>query len=150
MLTVEDKEYLAELHKLLAQRFEVRLSAIESELNQYRQVALTAEQSQKLVDEARTIFRSETIRINAWTRVSVAIVAALAVIGNGTSNVIVDHTETKAMAKYEHVTDSKLATVEARINTSNRQLLFDVKQVLAERQALSTRLEGMIVKAGTP
>lgn len=142
MLTVQDKEWLEEL---LNQRFENRISTLERELTEYRKTALTSEQSTELVEEARKIFRAESLRINTWTRLSVAIVAALAVVGNGTANVIVDHTESKAMARYQVITDQKLAGYESRVAMNNRQLAEDVKAAITDR---NSHLEALIVKAG--
>lgn len=135
MLTTEDKEYL---EALLSARFENRLSAVERELNHLRRNMLTGE-------KAQDIFRETTLRVNAWTRLSVAVVAALAVIGNGTSNVLVDHTESRAMAKYELVTDRKLAGYESRVAQQNQALALEVRSIIVER---NSHLEALIVKAG--
>lgn len=152
MLTDDDKAYLEKLHELHAERFENRLCSVEREMVEYRKTALTSEQSEALVEEARKIFRAESLRINTWTRVSVAIVAALAVIGNGTANVIVDHTESKAMARYQFITDQKLAGYEARVAMNNRQLADDVKAAITDRNSHLEFIvkEALIVKAGNP
>lgn len=142
MLTAEDKEWL---EQLLTERFVNPLSTVERELSQYRKISLTDEQAAALVDEARKIFRTETLRLNTWTRISVAVVAALAVIGNGTSNVIVDHTESKAMARFEAITDQKLAGYEARIRLNNNELADEVRAIITDR---NSHLEALIVKAG--
>lgn len=135
MLTQEDKVWIEDL---LNQRFSTPLATTQQELNHYRRHLLS-------VEDARTIFRTDTLKVNSWTRVSVAVVAALAVISNGTSNVIVDHTESKAMARYEHTTDMKLAGFEARIAANNRQVTQDVRDIISER---NSHLEALIVKAG--
>jgi hypothetical protein len=135
MLDQADKEWI---ENLLNQRFSTPLATTQSELNHYRRHFLSAE-------DARKIFRADTLRVNAWTRLSVAIVAALAVIGNGTSNVLVDHTESRAMAKYEAVTDRKLASYESRVAQNNQQLALEVRAAIVER---NSHLEALIVKAG--
>jgi hypothetical protein len=158
MLTTEDKEYLKELLELASKsfedRFENRLSAVERELNHVHDHMMTEDEARKLGEEARKIFRTDTLKVNAWTRIAVATIAALAVIGNGTSNVLVDHTESKAMAKYETETDRKLASYEARINQSNRELIQSNKELASEvRAALAerdVRVKALIVKAGNP
>lgn len=134
MLTAQDKEWLEEL---LHERYDARLVNLEKEVNHYRKHLIT-------VEEARNIFRTETLRVNAWTRISVAIIAALAVIGNGTSNVLVDHSESKAMARYSIETDRKLVSYESRISQSNRELVSDIRSALAERDS---HLETLIVRA---
>jgi hypothetical protein len=118
---------------------EARMSALERESNQAHRNMITAEQAQK-------IWRIDTLKINAYTRLTVAIVAALAVIGNGTSNVLVDHTESRAMARYEHITDEKLATYEGKIAERNHALAFDAAQQTRNLDAL--QIEALIVKAG--
>jgi hypothetical protein len=135
MFDKEDKEYL---EALLSERFENRLSALERESNHIRRNMLTGERAQ-------SIFRDTTLRVNAWTRLSVAVIAALAVIGNGISNVLVDHTESRAMARYETVTDRKLAGYESRLQQINQQLALEMRAVIVER---NSHLEALIVKAG--
>lgn len=135
MLDQEDKDWI---ESLLNERFENRLSTHERELNQNRRQMIT-------VEDARQIFRTDTMRTNMWTRIAVAVIAALAVIGNGTSNVLVDHTESKAMARYAIETDRKLDTFRSEIMQQHRELISDVRTAVSER---NTHLEALIVKAG--
>jgi hypothetical protein len=69
--------------------------------------------------------------------------AAIAVVGNGTFNVLADHTESKAMARYGTETDRKLASYEARVAQQNRDLISELRLAVAERDG---PFEALLVK----
>lgn len=119
----------------LAQRFENRMSTLERELSELRRNPFGITETQ-----ARDIFRSATLTVNTWTRIAVAVIAALTVIGNGTANVIVDHNESKASARYELITDRKLAVIESHNSDRDEAL---IQKAITERDA---RIEALIVK----
>ena len=145
MARIDDQTFFEEFERYFAERFENRLSAIERQLMHQHKHLLTQDEGRKIFEDAAKVFRSDTLRVNSWTRIAVAVVAALAVIGNGISNVLVDHTESKAMARYEIVTDRKLADFESRINQGNRTLIYELRSAVAEHDG---HLEALIVKAG--
>jgi len=79
-MTPDDRNYLDSL----SQAFGARLDAVERELNHVRRNMLS-------VDEAQTIFRTEVLKVNAYTRLAVALIAGIALVGNGSQLALANH-----------------------------------------------------------
>lgn len=125
MISPEAKDYL----DALAQHLDLRLRALEREASELRRNSMTA-------DEARKVFRTESLRINTWTRISVAAIAAIAIVGNGLTMVLGNHYVAKAEVMCGNVTDNKIAKAELR----NRERDLELARAGARE------VFGMIVK----
>lgn len=103
MLSPDAKDYLDNL----AQGLGMRMGAVEREASELRRNSLSA-------DAARKLFRTEVLRINTGTRIAVAVIAALALIGNGLTMVVGNHYVAKAETMCANVTDRKIDHAELR------------------------------------
>jgi hypothetical protein len=121
----------------LTEAVEARVSLVERESRHVWANMLTTEQ-------AHNIFRSEVMRVNAWTRIAVAVVAALALIGNGLSMVIGNHYTLKAEACCAKVTDEKLGKFEEHQRELNKLLAREGAQSFWQE----LNLKGFIVQGG--
>ena len=79
-MTPEERQYWSGQF----QSIETRLSLVERETSHANKHLLTE-------DRAQNIFRTEVVKTNARTRMAVAIIAGVALIGNGTQNVLANH-----------------------------------------------------------
>jgi hypothetical protein len=61
-----------------------RVDTLDKEANHLRRHLLTE-------DKAQSIFNAKVLRLNSYTRLAVALIAAVALIGNGAQNVLANH-----------------------------------------------------------
>jgi L-asparaginase II len=114
-----------ELKDYLDRKFQLtdaRIDALQDELILVKRESRQVEKRVVDFDEARSIFRTETTRINMWTRVAVAAISALAILGNGGSALIGQHYAVKAEQLAMRIARDEIEHAELRNQTRDREL----------------------------
>jgi hypothetical protein len=96
--------------------FDTRVVLLERESSHVRRNMLSE-------DRAQAIFRTEVLKVNTRTRIAVAIIAAIALIGNGAQNAMANHDSMALQLRCEKGTSEALER--------------DRSQTLAERHAIA-------------
>jgi hypothetical protein len=134
---MNEKELLNYLDGKFAS-FDLRVSALERELNHTHKNMLSEDRAQK-------IFRAEVLKVNTHTRIAVALIAAIALIGNGTQHALASHDQATLKLRCEEGTDKAMQDQEVK-RASRDQLLVDS----AAMRAVQLRDQQIDVLKGTP
>jgi len=135
MLEPDVKDYLDTFKKDVA----VRLGALEREASETRRNQLSE-------DDMERVFRQASGRMNYITRIAVAVIAALAVIGNGLTMVLGNHYTLKAEVCCASVTDRKIEKAELRNQERDRAIAADAVQKFWQ----SLRMQGLVIEGKQP
>lgn len=114
-----------ELKKYLDRKFaetDARINNLQGELTLLQREH--KQTTERVVDfnDARAIFRTETARINMWTRVAVAVIGALALLGNGGSALIGEHYAAKAEQLAGRIARDEISKAELRNQSRDKEL----------------------------
>lgn len=135
MLESEVKDYLDAFKTDVL----LRLGAVEREASETRR-------NQLCEDDMKRVFAEASGRMNYITRISVAIIAAFALIGNSLTMVLGNHYTLQAEVCCARTTDRKLAAFEEHQRDLNKLLVREGAQEFWHE----LNLQGFIVKGTKP
>jgi hypothetical protein len=115
--------------KDLKEYLDNKFSATDTRINMLQDELILLQRESRQVEmrvvdfaDARKIFRTETARLNMWTRVAVAAIAAIAMIGNSAGAIIGNQYTAKAESLCRKVTIEEISKAELRNQTRDREL----------------------------